>query len=75
MNNNNDNDNNLYFELKYLEELSDLFNEFKFTDNYYGLNLFNKNYIDFFDFVNENVIILDNYDENETDDEFYDENI
>ena len=28
------------FDLKYLEEISDLFNECKKMDNYYGLNLF-----------------------------------
>ena len=32
-----------FFDLKYLEEISDLFNEFKGMDNYYGLNLLKKN--------------------------------
>ena len=46
-----------YFELKYLEEISDLFNNLKDTDNYYGIDLFNKNYYDYFEFIQRNVVI------------------
>ena len=41
------------FELKYLEEISGLFNEFKGMDNYYGLNLFKGNYCDFYEFLDD----------------------
>ena len=46
-----------YFDLKYLEEISDLFNNLKDTDNYYGIDLFNKNYYDYFEFIQRNVVI------------------
>ena len=36
------------FELKYLEGISELFNELKEMDNYYGLNLFKNNYCEFY---------------------------
>ena len=71
MNNNDENDENNeydqydenFFELKYLEDISDLFNEFKGMDNYYGLNLFKDNYCDFFDFMKKNIIFYEFLDE------------
>ena len=53
------------FELKYLEEISELFNEFKGMDNYYGLNLLKKNYCDFFEFIKKNIIIYEFSEEEE----------
>lgn len=50
-----------FFELKYLEEISELFTQLKEINNYYGLNLFkNNNYIDLFEFINNHVIICEN---------------
>ena len=46
-----------YFELKYLEEISDLFNNLKDTDNYYGIDLFKRDYYDFFEFIQRNVVV------------------
>tara|TARA_Y100001958_G_C21233519_1_gene559549 strand:+ start:1051 stop:1287 length:237 start_codon:yes stop_codon:yes gene_type:complete len=70
-----DNNNDLdYFELKYLEEISDLFNQFKGMDNYYQLNLFNKDFTDFYDFIEKNIVIYQ-YSENDneltSDEEIY----
>ena len=42
----NESEENL-FELKYLEGISELFNELKEMDNYYGLNLFKKIIVNF----------------------------
>ena len=56
-----------FFDLKYLEEISDLFNEFKGMDNYYGLELLKKNYNDLLDFIKENVVVYE-YDEDELSD-------
>lgn len=57
------------FELKYLEGISELFNELKEMDNYYGLNLFKNNYCEFYEFIKKNVIIYEFSDE---EDEFSD---
>ena len=46
--------------LKYLEEISQLFNKMKETDNYYGMNLFKANYCVFYEFIRDNVDIYDN---------------
>ena len=46
-----------YFELKYIEEISNLFNELKGMDNYYGIDLFNKDYYDLFNFIQNHVSI------------------
>ena len=46
-----------YFELKYLEEISGLFNKLKDTDNYYGLGLFKKDFYDYFEFIQSHVVI------------------
>ncbi len=51
------------FELKYLEGISELFNELKEMDNYYGLNLFRKNYCEFYEFIKKNIIIYEFSDE------------
>ena len=53
------------FELKYLEGISELFNELKEMDNYYGLSLFKKNYCEFYEFIKKNVIIYEFSDEEE----------
>ena len=45
------------FELKYLEEISFLFNVLKGMDNYFGLDLFEDNYCDYFDFIQNHVVI------------------
>jgi len=58
----NDSEENL-FELKYLEEISGLFNEFMGMNNYYGLNLFKDNYCDFYEFIKKNIIIYEFFDE------------
>jgi hypothetical protein len=46
-----------YFELKYLEEISSLFGELKEIDNYYGSDLFKKDYYDYFEFIQNQVSI------------------
>ena len=51
------------FELKYLEGISELFNEFKEMDNYYGLNLFKDNYCDLYEFIKKNIIIYEFFDD------------
>ena len=56
-----------FFDLKYLEEISDLFNEFRGMDNYYGLNLLKNNYNDLLDFIKGNVVVYE-FDENELSD-------
>ena len=58
----NESEENL-FELKYLEGISELFNELKEMDNYYGLNLFKKNYCEFYEFIKKNIIIYEFSDE------------
>ena len=61
------------FELKYLEEISQLFNRLKRINNYYGLNLYKNDYTDFYDFINDHVIIYDNIDD-KSDEDIDDEN-
>ena len=63
------------FELKYLEEISQLFNKLKNMDNYYNLDLKlkDKNFTDFYDFINDHVIIYDNIDD-KSDEDIDDEN-
>ena len=58
----NESEENL-FELKYLEGISELFNELKEMDNYYGLNLFKNNYCEFYEFIKKNIIIYEFSDE------------
>ena len=58
MNQELNNDSKLdFFELKYLEEISILFNELKGMDNYYGIDLFKKDYCDYFEFIQNHVVI------------------
>jgi len=54
-----------YFELKYLEEISSLFGELKGIDNYYGSDLFKKDYYDYFEFIQKNVLIHEFYDDDD----------
>ena len=58
------------FELKYLEELSELFNEYKKTDNYYKLELFNSDFNEYFEFIKDNVIIHEFNEDILSDDEY-----
>ena len=45
------------------KELSELFNEFKGMDNYYGLHLLNDNYCSFYEFIQNSVVVVDFDDE------------
>ena len=56
--NNLNNDSELdLFELKYLEEISSIFNILKGMDNYYGMELFRDDYYDFYEFIQSHVVI------------------
>jgi len=57
------------FDLKYLEEISDLFSECVEMDNYYGLNLFRDNFNEYFEFIKQNIIIHEFPDEELNDDD------
>ena len=59
------------FELKYLEEISNLFNEFKGMDNYYGLDLFKNDFTEYFEFIKQNVVIQEFPDIETSGDELY----
>ena len=61
------------FDLKYLEELSELFNEFKGMDNYYGLDLFKDDFSEFFEFIKRNVVIHEFSDDESDDDELHED--
>ena len=54
------------FELKYLEEISKLFNELKEIDNFNGLDLLKDNYCELYDFIKDNVFIYE-FDDEEND--------
>lgn len=58
------------FELKYLEEISELFNEYKETVNYYGLELLNNDFNELFEFIKKNIIIHEFSDDEISDDEY-----
>tara|TARA_B100002019_G_scaffold248159_1_gene226966 strand:+ start:87 stop:539 length:453 start_codon:yes stop_codon:yes gene_type:complete len=58
------------FDLKYLEEISELFNEYKETDNYYGLDLFKDDFNEYFEFIKHNVIIHEFNEDILSDDEY-----
>ena len=58
------------FDLKYLEEISELFNEYKETDNYYGLDLFKDDFNRYFEFIKHNVIIHEFNEDILSDDEY-----
>jgi hypothetical protein len=60
---NNDDSELDYFELKYLEEISRLFGELEKMDNYYGTDLFKKDYYDYFEFIQNNVSIREYSDD------------
>lgn len=60
------------FDLKYLEEISELFNEYKKTDNYYGLDIFKDDFNGYFEFIKHNVLIHE-YDEDILSDNEYSE--
>lgn len=54
----------ILFELKYLEEISELFNELKEINNHLLINLLDrKNYCDFYDFIRKNTLIREFNDE------------
>ena len=60
------------FELKYLEEISKLFNELKEIDNFNGLDLLKDNYCEFYDFIKKNVFIYE-FDDEENDSDLEEE--
>jgi hypothetical protein len=62
-------ENTEYFELKYLEEINDLFNQMKNIDNYYNSNLINNenNFLDLMYFIIDNIEINDIYNLSEED--------
>ena len=45
------------FDLKYLEEINELFLSLKMFSDYYGLKLCNDNFMDYFEFIKHNVVI------------------
>ena len=45
------------FDLKYLEEVNELFLSLKEFSDYYGLKLCNDNFMDYFEFIKHNVVI------------------
>ena len=57
------------FDLKYLEEISDLFGELKGMDNYYGLNLLKDNYSEYFEFIKNKVVICEFIDDELSDED------
>lgn len=65
----NNQENIEYFELKYLEEINDLFNQMKNIDNYYNSNLINNenNFLDLMYFIIDNIEINDIYNLSEED--------
>lgn len=60
------------FDLKYLEEISELFNEYKKTDNYYGLDIFKGDFNGYFEFIKRNIVIHE-FDEDILSDDEYSE--
>lgn len=45
------------FDLKYLEEIDELFLTLKSLNDYYGLKLCDDNFMDYFEFIKHNVVI------------------
>jgi hypothetical protein len=45
------------FDLKYLEEINELFLSLKRLSDYYGLKLCDDNFMDYFEFIKHNVVI------------------
>ena len=70
-----DDENYNYFELKYLEEINDLFLEFKNENNFYNLKLFtqNNNFMDLFNFLYDSIELIDEESDNEDINTFNDE--
>ena len=64
-----------YFELKYLEEISELFEEFKWIDNYHSVNIFQDDYCDFLDFIKNKVVIYEFSDEEDNDEDDQENNL
>ena len=61
------------FELKYLEEIHQLYLNFKTTSNLYNINLFknkNDNFMDIFDLVFESINFIDEEEIQEDNDTF-----
>lgn len=58
------------FDLKYLEEISELFNEFKTIDNYYNTEIIKGDFNDLFEFIKSHTII-----EEFSDDEFSEDDL
>ena len=56
------------FELKYLEEINELFLSLKRLSDYYGLKLCDDNLMDYFEFIKHNVVIHE-FSEDELSDE------
>lgn len=57
------------FDLKYLEEINELFLSLKSLNNYYGLKLCNDNFMDYFEFIKHNVVIHEFSDDELSDDD------
>lgn len=56
------------FDLKYLEEINELFLSLKSLNDYYGLKLCDDNFMDYFEFIKHNVVIHE-FSEDELSDE------
>lgn len=56
------------FDLKYLEEINELFLSLKSLSDYYGLKLCDDNFVDYFEFIKHNVVIHE-YSDDELSDE------
>ena len=57
------------FDLKYLEEINELFLSLKSLNDYYGLKLCNDNFTDYFEFIKHNVVIHEFSDDELSDDD------
>lgn len=57
------------FDLKYLEEINELFLSLKMFSDYYGLKLCNDNFTDYFEFIKHNVVIHEFSDDELSDDD------
>ena len=67
--------NDEYFELKYLEEVNDLFLNLKELNNYYNLGLFQgvrDTPMDLFEFLQQKVQVLEEYSSDEDNPQEYD---
>lgn len=57
------------FDLKYLEEINELFLSLKSLNDYYGLKLCDDNFMDYFEFIKHNVVIHEFSDDELSDDD------